>query len=53
MPNVNSGKPWSQVDLADLAYCLDADWSIADIANFLCRDRDEVQAKIAAFRRPR
>jgi hypothetical protein len=46
-PNINSGKPWSELDLEDLRYCLAADWPAEDIADFLCRDVDEVRAKTA------
>lgn len=46
-PNINSGKPWSELDLQDLRYCLAAGEPVADIADFLCRNVDEVRAKIA------
>jgi hypothetical protein len=46
-PNINSGKPWSALDLEDLRYCLAAGESAEDIADFLCRNVDEVRAKTA------
>jgi hypothetical protein len=39
--NINSGKPWSAMDLSDTP----VEW----IADFLCRDRAEVEAQIAAL----
>jgi hypothetical protein len=47
--NINTGKPWSDVDLADLANCLSFGTLIEEIANFLCRDVDEVREKITAL----
>lgn len=49
MPNINSGKPWSDLDLSDLRQCVRERQSVGDIADFLCRDREEVVAKIAAL----
>jgi hypothetical protein len=46
-PNTNSGKPWSAGDLEDLRYCLAAGEPAEQIADFLCRDVDEVRAKTA------
>lgn len=37
-PNINSGKPWSELDLEDLRYCLAAGEPAEQIADFLCRD---------------
>ena len=45
-PNINTGLPWSALDLQDLRYCLAAGEPAEDIAEFLCRDVDEVRAKI-------
>jgi hypothetical protein len=45
--DVNSGKPWSEIDLCDLADCLSLNQSVEEIATFLCRSRDEVRDKIA------
>ncbi len=44
-PNINSGKPWSALDLEDLRYCLAAGEPAEAIAAFLCRNVDEVCAK--------
>jgi hypothetical protein len=51
MPDINSGKPWSEMDLADLDEFLADGKSAAFIADYLCRDVDEVEAKIAELRR--
>lgn len=44
---MNVGKPWSEMDLADLRNSLEHGDSVEQIAEFLCRDRHEVEAKIA------
>ena len=46
-PNLNEGKPWSKMDLVDLRNSLAHDSSVAEIAEFLCRNEQEVQVKIA------
>ena len=46
-PNLNSGKPWSELDLSDLRYGLAAGETVEAIAEFLCRDVAEVRAKTA------
>jgi hypothetical protein len=46
-PNINTGKPWSALDLQDLRYCLAAGEPVEDIADFLCRNVEEVRAKTA------
>jgi hypothetical protein len=43
--DANSGKPWSEMDLADLRGCLDHGDTFAQAASFLCRDEDEVRQK--------
>ena len=50
-PNINTGKSWSVPDLQDLRYCLAAAWSAEDIADFLCRNVEEVRAKTAELAR--
>jgi hypothetical protein len=45
--NLNSGKPWSEMDLADLWNCMRLGDPIWKIADFLCRDADEVREKVA------
>jgi len=45
--NVNSGQPWSEGDLWDLRNSLAHGGSIEEVADFLCRDTDEVSAKMA------
>jgi hypothetical protein len=46
-PNLNEGKPWSEMDLTDLKNAIAFGRSVADIADFLCRSEDEVREKIA------
>ena len=43
--NVNANKDWSEMDLADLVNCVTNGNTVEDIAEFLCRDVDEVRAK--------
>jgi hypothetical protein len=43
--NINSDKEWTEMDLADLANGLANGDSVEEIAEFLCRDADEVCAK--------
>ena len=43
--NVNSGKLWSPVDLYDLRQGLGRGTPIDEVADFLCRDVQEVRAK--------
>jgi hypothetical protein len=46
-PGNLSGKPWSATDIADLQKDLRLGTPIEQIANFLCRELDEVQHKLA------
>jgi len=50
IPNVNSDKEWSALDLRDLQDGLRLGTPLEQLADFLCRDVDEVQAKIAELR---
>jgi hypothetical protein len=50
LPNVNAGEPWSAMDMADLDELLTGGTPAAEIASYLCRDVDEVEAKIASLR---
>jgi hypothetical protein len=45
-PDLNEGKPWSEMDLVDLRNALEHNRSVAEIAEFLCRSEREVQEKI-------
>jgi hypothetical protein len=47
MSDINSGKPWSEMAIRDLQDALRRGYEIEDIATFLCRDADEVRAKVA------
>jgi hypothetical protein len=47
MSNVSSAKPWSTLDLQNLREGLRAGMPILKLADFLIRDVDEVEAKIA------
>ena len=44
--DANSGEPWSEMDVADLAYSLAAGQSVSEVASFLCRDEPEVRDKM-------
>jgi hypothetical protein len=44
--NLNSGKPWSQMALYDLRYWLKHGDSVEQVAEFLCRDVNEVREKM-------
>jgi hypothetical protein len=50
-PNLNSGTPWAEVEVFDLANCIRLNQPIEEIANFLCRSRREVREKIAQLER--
>ena len=50
MPNLNSRKEWSEKDLFDLKSCLCLGESVERIADFLCRDLAEVEAKVRELR---
>ncbi len=45
--NLNTGTAWSELDLADLRQSMKAGDSIERIADFLCRDIEEVRQKVA------
>ncbi len=47
-PNLNTGKPWSPMDLEDLRNERDLKTPVERIAQFLCRDVGDVEAKVAA-----
>jgi hypothetical protein len=51
LPNINSGKKWSEMDINDLRQCLTEGAPAGDIGDFLCRDVDEVKRKVAEFLR--
>jgi hypothetical protein len=53
LANLNVGKPWSEMDIADLKQCLRLRDSVKAIAEFLCREPGEVRAKIAELARDR
>jgi len=43
--DVNSGQPWSEVDISDLTHSLYHGDTFAQTASFLCRDEGEVRQK--------
>jgi hypothetical protein len=43
---INAGKPWSAMDMEDLFDFHETGTPIAEIASYLCRTVEEVQAKI-------
>jgi hypothetical protein len=45
MEDINSGKPWSAMDLADLEELLGSGSSIESIASYLCRGVEEVETE--------
>jgi hypothetical protein len=49
-PDLNSGKPWSEMDLFDLANGVRLSDPVEEIAGFLCRSRREVREKIAELK---
>jgi hypothetical protein len=38
--DANSGEPWSEMEIADLAYSMACDGTIEDAVIFLCRHED-------------
>ena len=50
MPTINSGKPWSAEDLDDLQDFIREQVSVEAMADYLCRDVEEVEAKLAELR---
>jgi hypothetical protein len=44
-PNINSGTPWSAMDVADLEELLGMGRPIEAVASYLCRDVDEVETE--------
>lgn len=50
MPNLNSHMEWSGMDQADLEHGLARGDPVEDLAAFLCRDVEEIEAKIAETR---
>jgi hypothetical protein len=47
MTDINSGAKWSESDIRDLRDAVQRGETAEEIATFLCRDVDEVLAKIA------
>jgi hypothetical protein len=50
LPRIKAGEPWSAMDVADLEELLTAGAGAQRIANYLCREVAEVEAKIASMR---
>lgn len=50
MPDLNSGKEWSEMDLQDLRDGLRLNSPMQELADFLMRDVEEVEAKMAELR---
>ena len=44
--NLHSGDPWSEADLIDLRNSLSLGDSVEEVADFICRDVDEVREKM-------
>jgi hypothetical protein len=49
--NINSGQSWSAMDMADLFVMHESGMPVDQIAEYLCREVDEVQTKIAELER--
>jgi hypothetical protein len=49
-PDLNTGEPWSEMDLFDLANSVSSETPLREIAGFLCRSRREVRDKIAELK---
>ena len=49
-PDINSGKPWSEADDADLHAAYRSDADLAEISEHLRRDWEEVAAKCAELK---
>jgi hypothetical protein len=45
VPNLNSGKEWSDTDIEDLITALDHGLTVETTADFLCRDEAEVRER--------
>jgi hypothetical protein len=45
--SLDSDQPWSEMDILDLRNSLTHGRSVEEAADFLCRDIDEVSAKMA------
>jgi hypothetical protein len=43
LPRVNAGEPWSAMDVAELEELIERGRSLEAIADYLCRDVDEVE----------
>ena len=46
LPMINAGKPWSPMDMEDLFDFHESGMPTVDLAEYLCRTVEEVQAKI-------
>ena len=45
--NLNTGKPWSDMNVLDLRICAEAEDTIEEAAQLLCRTQKEVREKAA------
>jgi hypothetical protein len=48
--NANSGTPWSEEEIADLRNSVAHGRPVAELADFLCRDVEEVEVKMAELK---
>jgi len=46
-PNLNTGAPWSVMDVLDLRLCVEGEDTIEEAAQLLCRTQQEVREKAA------
>jgi hypothetical protein len=52
MPNLKSGMPWSEIDDRDIRWCIRHGLTVAEIADFLCREPAEVEHRIETLELP-
>jgi hypothetical protein len=52
MADVNSGKEWSAMDVSGLRHGIERGYTAQQLAEFLCRDVDEVRAQARALALP-
>jgi hypothetical protein len=50
LTDLTNGKAWSLMELGDLTNCVLRGTSVEETAEFLCRDVEEVRAKIAELK---
>jgi hypothetical protein len=49
VPNLNSGKPWTALDDQDIRWGTENGSTVTKTADFVCRDRADVEHRILAL----